>query len=1087
MKRILSLILIIGCFLSTKNTFAQNVQFVGTKDNTVVTRNIARDDSAHEFALTDTSKHPSRPGRMISFNGSPYWWNGIFWYRLNGDTSTVPGQVNADWTSTTGVSLILHKPTFATVATSGIYGDLTGKPTIPAAQVSSDWNALSGVTLILNKPRIVDSVFRIPGKDSIFFIINRGGTLFTYGIKDSTGTTGSSGVTSISSGNLNPLFTASFNNPTGAVALGFTLNNAPANTFFGNNTAGVGIPGYSSIQVSNLPGNIPISKTTIKPAYGIKISGDSIYNDTSVNYPRFLSILRPGGTDSIYYLVKTNATTTVQTFGYIDSIRLTAKGAANGYPLSYQTGPSTFYTRKVLPGTNIGISVNTDSTLVINNSLTSVANNLQVINGGGARSITVGTIGARPAGTTGDFYYATDNGTYYYYNGTSWVPVVSGAGSKDTIHLAQIGAGINPIFTSNLGDSIYQKGFKNSATIGVVRNSDSSISWNSLLAGINSINITGANAQLVNDISSGTLKLYGFDATSTRNFITFSSLPVTVGSINGLFPYQYKNRIDSNLTILNDRTYPLLDSIFTASPTLDSLIGKRIELVQGTGVNIVNNSDIHKNSWTISSSNTGGSPNSNVGSAYRFAIPNTNNIKTASAGTGIGIDSTTANQLNFSIDPLVVATLTNVQSLTNKTLISPKLNTTSTATYVWTATDNLGNGAWSPATTGYVNPMTTLGDIVFENATPVAARLAGNTTTTPQVLWQTGNGTISSAPTWHTLVKGDIGLGNVENTALSTWAGSANLTTVGTIGTGVWNATVVGPTKGGTGLTTYTPYAVITGGTTSTGNLQQVSGVGSSLQALVSNGASTLPTWQGVVNSLTGTTNEVSVTTANGNITISTPQPTAVTSTPTFGGGTFNGVVKIADGTQASGRVFTSDASGNGTWQASAGSIAANNGLTLTSGNIGLGGTLGSATVVLGAGNPISFGTNVSGLNTFNVYANNDVILQGGGATQIDLGANNISINGAIQYSNHLQTDGNMFTGNGSYINFLGVITANRTITMSATAAGQMLYFMDRNTSGFTWSFATTVKDNTGSTITNLTNGSTYQLIYDGTNWIKIN
>ena len=49
-----------------------------------------------------------------------------------------------------------------------------------------------------------------------------------------------------------------------------------------------------------------------------------------------------------------------------------------------------------------------------------------------------------------------------------------------------------------------------------------------------------------------------------------------------------------------------------------------------------------------------------------------------------------------------------------------------------------------------------------------------------------------------------VGLGNVENTALSTWAGSTNLTTLGTIATGTWNATAIGTTKGGTGLTSYT-------------------------------------------------------------------------------------------------------------------------------------------------------------------------------------------------------------------------------------------------------------------------------------------
>lgn len=49
---------------------------------------------------------------------------------------------------------------------------------------------------------------------------------------------------------------------------------------------------------------------------------------------------------------------------------------------------------------------------------------------------------------------------------------------------------------------------------------------------------------------------------------------------------------------------------------------------------------------------------------------------------------------------------------------------------------------------------------------------------------------------------------------------------------------------GGTGDTSFTAYSVITGGTTSTGALQNVSGVGTSGQVLTSNGASALPTWQ---------------------------------------------------------------------------------------------------------------------------------------------------------------------------------------------------------------------------------------------------
>ena len=43
-----------------------------------------------------------------------------------------------------------------------------------------------------------------------------------------------------------------------------------------------------------------------------------------------------------------------------------------------------------------------------------------------------------------------------------------------------------------------------------------------------------------------------------------------------------------------------------------------------------------------------------------------------------------------------------------------------------------------------------------------------------------------------TLTKAMVGLGNVENTKLSTWAGSANLTTLGTITSGTWHGSAIG-------------------------------------------------------------------------------------------------------------------------------------------------------------------------------------------------------------------------------------------------------------------------------------------------------
>lgn len=51
-------------------------------------------------------------------------------------------------------SVYVEADELATVATSGLYSDLTGTPTIPAAQVNSDWDSNSGVSQILNKPSL---------------------------------------------------------------------------------------------------------------------------------------------------------------------------------------------------------------------------------------------------------------------------------------------------------------------------------------------------------------------------------------------------------------------------------------------------------------------------------------------------------------------------------------------------------------------------------------------------------------------------------------------------------------------------------------------------------------------------------------------------------------------------------------------------------------------------------------------------------------------------------------------------------------------------------------------------------------------
>jgi len=67
----------------------------------------------------------------------------------------------------------------------------------------------------------------------------------------------------------------------------------------------------------------------------------------------------------------------------------------------------------------------------------------------------------------------------------------------------------------------------------------------------------------------------------------------------------------------------------------------------------------------------------------------------------------------------------------------------------------------------------------------------------------TGSPEVLSASTARTM----LSINNVENTALSTWSGSTNITTLGTVATGTWNATNISIGKGGTGASLTDPNA----------------------------------------------------------------------------------------------------------------------------------------------------------------------------------------------------------------------------------------------------------------------------------------
>jgi len=124
--------------------------------------------------------------------------------------------------------------------------------------------------------------------------------------------------------------------------------------------------------------------------------------------------------------------------------------------------------------------------------------------------------------------------------------------------------------------------------------------------------------------------------------------------------------------------------------------------------------------------------------------------------------STFIKSLTFNDGICTAASNGNPNLATDVTGILPVANGgTNTATPSIVAGTGISvTGTWPnqtiTATGGFSNPMTTLGDIIYENATPAATRLAGNTTSTKKFLTQTGTGSVSAAPGWSTIAAADM-------------------------------------------------------------------------------------------------------------------------------------------------------------------------------------------------------------------------------------------------------------------------------------------------------------------------------------------
>ncbi len=177
-------------------------------------------------------------------------------------------------------------------------------------------------------------------------------------------------------------------------------------------------------------------------------------------------------------------------------------------------------------------------------------------------------------------------------------------------------------------------------------------------------------------------------------------------------------------------------------------------------------------------------------------------------------------------------------------------NATAAVTYTMpTAAPALSGQALTSTTGGAMswasiltNPMTTSGDIIYENSTPAASRLAGNSTATKNYLTMT-----SSVPSWGTIQAADIPTLNQNTTGTA-----SNVTGVVALANGGTNANLT-PSNGGIFYSTGSAGAILSGTTTAN-------------QILLS-GASTAPSWSMATYPATTTADQLLYSSANNTLT----------------------------------------------------------------------------------------------------------------------------------------------------------------------------------------------------------------------------
>jgi hypothetical protein len=226
----------------------------------------------------------------------------------------------------------------------------------------------------------------------------------------------------------------------------------------------------------------------------------------------------------------------------------------------------------------------------------------------------------------------------------------------------------------------------------------------------------------------------------------------------------------------------------------------------------------------------GGNPTIDISSSY--AGQNTiTTLGTISTGTWNGTKISEAyggtNQSTYTLGDILYASAANTLSklggntTTTKKFLSQTGNGSISAAPVWST---LSSSDIPDLSGTYLVKTNNLSDISSASAsrTNLGATTVGSnffTLTNPSAIsFIRINADNTITPRSAANFKADLSLDNVENTALSTWTGSTNLSTLGTITSGTWNGGIISGTYGGTGVNNGTKTITLGNNFTTSGN-----------------------------------------------------------------------------------------------------------------------------------------------------------------------------------------------------------------------------------------------------------------------------